>query len=90
MKIARMDTVIANHLQNALDVFEWNKTAAAHALDLDRRTVYRMIERYKLQPGEPYVAPLLRCNDCGAVSEPGEPDPAVMHTHSCPHAGATQ
>jgi hypothetical protein len=81
-----MDTVIKMHLQSALEQLEWNKSAVALALDLDRRTVYRMIQRYKLAPLAPELDEglLLRCHECGAVSEPGEIDPVLMHTHTCP------
>jgi len=92
MKIERMATVVANHLQNTLDFFHWNKTEAARALDMDRRTIYRMVERYKLTPRAPeFDAQLqLRCDDCGSVSEPGEIDPRIIHTHSCKFAEAAQ
>jgi len=86
MKITTMEAVIRNHLQNTLEHFRWNKTAVGQALDLDRRTVYRMIQRFELKPLEV----LLRCDDCGALSEPGETNPRVMHTHTCQHAQAAE
>jgi hypothetical protein len=98
-EIEPMDTMIRRHLQSALEHFEWNKSATAVALGIDRRTVIRMVERFELEPatGAPIAdeelplppaseETLLRCNDCGAVSEPGETDPRVMHTHTCQHA----
>jgi len=98
-EIEPLDTMIRRHLQSALEHFEWNKSATAVALGIDRRTVIRMVERFELEPAsdaavadEELPLPpadeelLLRCNDCGAVSEPGETDPSAMHTHDCPHA----
>jgi len=98
-EIEPLDTMIRNHLQSALEHFRWNKSVTAEALGIDRRTVIRMVERFELEPAsdaavadEELPLPpageelLLRCNDCGAVSEPGETDPSVMHTHDCPHA----
>lgn len=90
-EITPLDTVIRNHLQNALEHYGWNKSATAEALHVDRRTVIRMVERFELTP----LAPLpdeelvLRCDECGAISEPGELEPRLMHTHSCPLAETT-
>jgi len=50
-----------------------------HALDA--------AERLLDDSGDEDDAPLLRCDACGAVSEPGETDEARMHTHTCPHRG---
>lgn len=51
-KVASMQDVVVSHLTETLELFGWNKTRTALALDLDRRTVIRMIERYKLKrPG---------------------------------------
>jgi len=94
MKTPTMETVIRNHLQSTLELYNWNKTAVGQALDLDRRTVYRMIERFKLEPLRPLELaaefPLLRCDDCGSVSEPGELDQNVIHTHDCPRREPVQ
>lgn len=81
-----MDAVVRQHLQNTLERFHWNKSRAAIALELDRRTVLRMVDRFKLKPLAPELDPgaVLRCDECGSVSEPGETDAAVQHTHTCP------
>lgn len=50
MKIRTMNEVVCEHLKRTLELCRWNKSQAAQALDLDRRTVYRMIERYRLEP----------------------------------------
>lgn len=83
-----MADVIRNHLQNTLELFKWNKSLVAEALGIDRRTVYRMVQRFRLEPLAP--APdedlVLRCDECGAISAPGEADPRLLHAHSCPFA----
>jgi transcriptional regulator of acetoin/glycerol metabolism len=48
-KVASMQDVIRTHLFETLELFRWNRTRAAIALDLDRRTVIRMIERFQLK-----------------------------------------
>ncbi len=55
MEIETLDQVTKAHLQKALELCQWNKSKVAEVLDLDRRTVYRMIERYGLAP--PAAAP---------------------------------
>lgn len=41
-----LDEVIAEHVRHALAIFGWNMTRAAVALGVDRRTLYRMVERH--------------------------------------------
>jgi len=47
-----MDAVIREHLRTTLEQYGWNISQAAIALELDRRTVYRMIQRYRLPSGK--------------------------------------
>ncbi len=64
MKILTMEQVVCEHLRRTLELCHWNKSQAAQALDLDRRTVYRMIGRYRLEPApelEPDPSVVLEC-----------------------------
>lgn len=45
-KIRTLKEVEREHIENVLNVLDGNKTAAARALGLDRRTLYRKIERW--------------------------------------------
>jgi transcriptional regulator of acetoin/glycerol metabolism len=47
--VATLDQVQAEQIAFALEAHEQNMTAAARALGIDRRTLYRMIERHGLQ-----------------------------------------
>ena len=47
-----MDAVIREHLKATLEQYGWDISKAAIALELDRRTVYRMIERFRLPSGK--------------------------------------
>lgn len=40
----------ASHVHYALELYEWNLTKAAKALDINRRTLGRIIERNQLEP----------------------------------------
>lgn len=98
-EVTPLDTMVRNHLQASLEHFGWNKSATALALGIDRRTVIRMVERFELTPAPEVMVSdgvlfgeagageelVLRCNDCGSISEPGEADATRQHTHSCPH-----
>jgi len=84
MKTETMETVVRNHLHNTLELFNWNKTLAGRALDLDRRTVYRMIQRFKLEP-RALEGPILKC-PCGYHGPVGYDDDAPRIT--CPQCGA--
>lgn len=44
----KLDNVIKLHVLRVLEHFEWHMVNTARALDIDRRTLYRMIERYKI------------------------------------------
>jgi len=50
--IMTLDQVQAEHVRNVLEALDGNITAAAHALDVDRRTLYRMCERWKIDVSE--------------------------------------
>ncbi len=38
------------HLEHVLEVTDWNKSLTAAGLEVDRRTVYRMIKKHGLKP----------------------------------------
>jgi len=44
-----MDELQRRYMQFILEETRWNRRRAAAVLDLDRRTVQRLIARYKLQ-----------------------------------------
>lgn len=73
-----LEQVQREHVEHVLTLFGWNMTRAAQALDLDRRTLYRMLERMKLER-PPELAPDQRakCERCGkeapATDPPAEP-----------------
>jgi transcriptional regulator of acetoin/glycerol metabolism len=41
--------VIEAHIRQTLPLFDWNFSAAARALDIDRRTLYRCAKRYQIE-----------------------------------------
>jgi len=47
--ILTLDAVISNHMVFVLTFYKWNVSQASRALGVDRRTLYRAMQRYKLQ-----------------------------------------
>lgn len=67
-----MDELQRRYLQLILSETGWNRRRAAAVLKLDRRTIQRLIARYKLQGAEDPEAG-------GVLSDEGEDFPAVEH-----------
>jgi len=62
-----LDQAIAAHLEHALSIFNWNMTRTAAALAVDRRTLYRMVERHHVK--RPSSAPPPESSDEQQESE---------------------
>jgi Bacterial regulatory protein, Fis family len=56
-EIQDLDHVVASHVLVALELHGWNLTAAAAALDIDRRTLAKMVTRYELKRRAPEPVP---------------------------------
>lgn len=66
------------HLEHVLEVYGWHMTRAADALAVDRRTLYRMVERHGLKRPEALPPETRReCIGCGKLAPesdgPAEP-----------------
>lgn len=48
VKIDTLEDAKKAHTLLVLHLLEWNKYKAAEALGIDRRTLYRMLERWKM------------------------------------------
>lgn len=71
-----LDQLTRSHVALVLVIHGWNLSRSATALDIDRRTLYRMIERYKLErPAELPAEPPTRaeCVGCGKLAPEGDP-----------------
>jgi DNA-binding NtrC family response regulator len=53
----RLDAMERNHVVKVLDQFKNNKVHAARALGISRRSLYRLIEKYQLEPVKPENQP---------------------------------
>lgn len=73
-QFARLDEVIAQHVEAALTVYRWNMTRTADALNVDRRTLYRLVQRHKIQrPAELPAEKRGECASCGKAAPEGDP-----------------
>lgn len=61
---ATVETVVRRHIKSVLDALGGNKTRAARILDIDRRSLYRWIQRMAEPPSE----------------KPSNPDPIGLHS----------
>ncbi|HEY8209388.1 MAG TPA: sigma-54 dependent transcriptional regulator, partial [Myxococcaceae bacterium] len=52
-EIVPLAEVEKRHILKALDAFGGNRTLAARALGLDRKTLYRKLEQYRVEAGDP-------------------------------------
>lgn len=77
--VQTLSQVIAEHVTLALTIYAWNMSKTAEAIGVDRRTLYRLVERHKIvRPTElPADDDIQRCIGCGkpapASSVPPEP-----------------
>lgn len=72
--VSPLDTVIAQHVAVALTLYNWNMTRAAEALSVDRRSLYRLIERHKIErPAELPEEKRRSCVGCGKLAPEGDP-----------------
>lgn len=77
--VQRLDQVVGEHVAHALVIYGWNMTRTAAALNVDRRTLYRLVERHKIErPAELPAETHASCGGCGkeapetdAPAEPG-------------------
>lgn len=81
------------HARHALEIFAWNKTRAAEALGLNRRTLARLIERHELQPlTDPGTADAIAAEleniirECPSCSAEGEAPPEATEL-TCAECG---
>lgn len=65
--VKRLDNMIAEHVEHALTIYRWHMTRTADALNVDRRTLYRLIERHKIQ--RPTELPPETRAECGTCSK---------------------
>ncbi len=92
-QLQTMAQVEAAHARYALEIFAWNKTRAAEALGVNRRTLARLIERHELQPmTEPGAAEAIAAEleniirECPSCSAEGEAPPAATEL-TCAECG---
>jgi hypothetical protein len=67
-QIETLEQVVRAHLAHALELFGWHMTRTAEALSVDRRTLYRMIERHKLVRPEALPPEPVSCIGCGKLA----------------------
>lgn len=48
-QVQTLDEVTAQHVEHALNVYGWNMSRTALAIGVDRRTLYRMVERHAIK-----------------------------------------
>lgn len=48
-----LETINRYHIADTCRRFQGNKTRAARALGISRRTLYRLLEKYGIEAGEP-------------------------------------
>lgn len=61
-----MDQIYASYVTHVLNFHSWNKAHAAKTLGVNRRTLYRVIERYDIQEPAPNTGVSnSACPDCG-------------------------
>jgi len=80
--IMTLDQVQAEHVRNVLEALDGNITATARALNVDRRTLYRMCERWKIdvseyREGRSEDDDIIGLGNPLARSHPSEPPPDV-------------
>ena len=72
--VKRLDAVIGEHVEHALTVYRWHMTRTADALNVDRRTLYRLIERHKIaRPTELPAETRATCGTCGKEAPQTDP-----------------
>lgn len=89
--VQTLEQVTRAHLVHALELFSWNLTRAAEAIEVDRRTLYRMIERLKIERPAAVPPPTRNeCVTCGKLApesdQPAQPGMAWFCSPACSRA----